>query len=424
MPSHLRAGTIPLLALLSSSFAVACGGTREVPVVYVNASEASLPNGGASTDAPPAPPVARADRVRIGEVAFDEPAAPAAAAPSGPVGWEEAPTRRFADGPYAGCEVRRYDSGWIVGRCGELELFVQAGYAATTGPSTLRGVAGDRVSGFVEERPLVLGGRRVPAADILRRQRKPVETLIGTEMRLDPEGEILHRGLHARVRTPRSGAVGATCHADVGEWDESACVRLIETIAEHGLPGGPITERRLNVAGVALDFSGERCWAPSPGEVYCFLDGGMTWASGSPARMDALREQSIRNAPLAPRSEAERQRSADRLNANRERIHMATMASELQRTGRIRTTEPPVFHPDDFPRMRVERSEHACRIGGVESACTRVDYYGALEHVAEYAYYARVPTERGETLVHCRHSNTERAPSPCRQVFGDFVVSP
>ena len=411
--------------------AIACGGTREVHVVYVTA-EASAPNGGVSepsvvAEAPAAPEsVVRTvapDEVSAGTSTMQESSEPPTAA-SGAVSWEEAPTLRFTTGPWAGCAVKRYHSGWIVGQCGGLELFMQAGFAATTGPVTLRGVAGDRVGGFVHPRRVVIDGRSTPAADIVRRERKRVETAIGHEMRLDREGRILHRGLHARVRTPESGAVGVTCHSDLGVWDERACIGLLQRVASHGPPGGPVTERELSVAGVSLDFSGERCWAPEPGEVYCFLDGGMRFARGTAARMDALREESIRRAPLAPRTEAERQESADRLNENRERIHVLAVVSELERTGRVTTTEAPTFDPDDLPRMRVERSEHSCRIGGVASACTRVDYYGALDHVVEYAYYARVPSAEGETLVHCRQAYDEPAPSPCRQVFGGFIVPP
>ena len=50
--------------------------------------------------------------------------------------------------------------------------------------------------------------------------------------------------------------------------------------------------------------------------------------------------------------------------------------------------------------------------------------HGALDHPAEYAYYARVPSGEDETLVHCRHNRDELAPTACRQVFGSFVVSP
>lgn len=422
-----RPGRLAPLFILSL-VALACGGTKEVHVVYVTAPEASAPNGGVSEPGvvaeTPSEPAARAsEEVRIGEVAIQE-RRDQTTAPTGPVSWEEAPTRRFTTGPWAGCALKRFDSGWITGRCGDLELFIQAGFAAATGPVTQRGVAGDRVGGFVEPRRVVVAGRAMPGADIVRRERRTVDTLIGPDQRLDPNGRVLHRGLHARVRTPASGMVGATCHADLDVWQESACERLLETIARHGLPGGPAPDRAIAIAGVSLDFSGERCWSPDPGEVYCFLDGGMKFARGSAARMGALLEENMRQAPLAPRTDAERQASADRLNANREQIHMLTMVSELERTGRVTTTEPHTFDAEDFPRMRVERSEHRCRIGGVSSQCTRVDYYGALDHVAEYAYYARVPNGDEETLVHCRHHHDEAAPVPCQQVFGDFVVPP
>lgn len=368
-------------------------------------------------------PPSDADAVRIGTATVVEPTA-TASAPVGPVSWEDAPTAHLTTGPYAGCAVRRYESGWIVGRCGGLELFIQAGFAGSSGPATLRGVAGDRMGGWVEPRRFVIAGRSAEGAELVRREPRRVESFLGTETRPDRNGRTLGRGIHARLRTPGSGPVGATCHADLGAWDEAACLELFEKLARHGLPGGPVTERRLTVAGVELDFTGERCWSPDPHEVYCFLDGGLTWTRGAAERMIALREESIRRAPLAPRSEEERQRSADTLNASRERIHALTMVSELERTGRVTTTEAPTFHADDFPRLRVERGESACRIGGVLGECTRVDYYGALDHPAEYAYYARVPSGEDETLVHCRHNHDELAPTACRQVFGSFVVSP
>jgi len=404
-----RLGSLAPLLILSLA-AIGCGPTG---VGELLGSEASAPNGGSDVAA------AASGQARSAPA---EMASTRTTAPRGPVSWEEAPTLHIASGPWTGCAVKRFDSGWIVGRCGNLELFVQAGFAATIGPITQRGVAGDRLGGYVHPRSITVDGRDRPGADIVRRERMRVETVIGDEMRPDRNGRILHRGLHARLRTPASGAVGVTCHADLADYDEGECVRLLERAARQGLPGGAVRDRALTVAGVSLSFAGERCWSPGPDEVYCFLDGGMHFARGSTARMNALREESIRQAPLAPRSEEERRASADRLNANRERIHMLTMVSELERTGQVSTTEAPVFEPEDFPRMRVERHDGSCRIGGVVSACTRMDYYGALEHVANYAYYARVPRAEGETLVHCSHHHDESASSPCRQVFGDFVV--
>ena len=135
MPS-LAGSLAPVLTVfLAMSALAACAGAKEVHVVYVTAPEASPPNGtvNAEPDPPPTtpgapevpftePPARSEADVRVGAVTVQPEAAEPTIPPAGPVSWEDAPTLRFESGPWAGCALKRYDSGWIVGRCGDTRI--------------------------------------------------------------------------------------------------------------------------------------------------------------------------------------------------------------------------------------------------------------------------------------------------------------
>ncbi len=350
---------------------------------------------------------------------------PADPTPTPTLRWEAAPRAAVdPNHPLAACEVRRYETGWVIGECADASFIVLAGFAGQMGPSRLVGVVGDRLGHESRPTKLRVAGRKVSAWELTRRAWKEVSDVLGVHKRPDPQGKVLGRTLLARLPAAKPGPIAIACHGPAERYDANRCAKLISTIARHGVPGGAPAISDLRVGPVKLQLNPRRCWAPSPRRVMCFGDGGLlSWARGETREMAALKRAAIHGAPLAPRSRAERQRLADEVN---KRAPAPDLPADFKLPPGV---SPPGFRTrpataDDFPEMRMELHRAACTIGGVAGKCTRVDYYGALTYPAERHYYARIPDGDSTVLATCRHSAHESAPTPCRQVFGKFVVAP
>jgi hypothetical protein len=406
------------LAVACTAFVVACTSSQP-KVIYVD-----RPVMVAAPMAPAAPAPATRHRAPelpdsyqpVEHVVIAEHAAPVAASIA-PAGHASQPSH-----PLGHCTGQTFDSGWRLLHCGSVELQVYAGFAATPGAAFLREVTQDRLDTHEDtEVKLQVAGKTVVGWEMTARERKTVEAFFGVDRRWDPTGRPTRRALFAKIQTPRSGTIGVACHASPDVYRRSDCHAMFETIAKHDLPTGPAVGSALVVAGVRFDTRGVRCWSPEPENAYCEAQGYLSWNRADRAKVRAWIEERIRTAPLAPRTDAQRQQTADSLNSKRDTILRYKQLEELRTTGSIQTTQAPSYTAASVTQYRMTRHPGRCVIAGAERDCERVDYYGALDRVAERQYFGFISDGATATAFECLH-NVESAPSTlCRQVFGSFL---
>lgn len=287
-----------------------------------------------------------------------------------------------AEVPDNECWLDRDETGILTGRCDGFDLVIYAGFSSRPRPVTLSSIAGDRIGRFSNQIKIRLGEKSVDAWELGQREMETVTDFFAeTRQQEKADGKFVHRALFSKFKTPKSGMIGGLCQAPAAEYSLEKCTALLDRIARDGIPGGPVTSKRVRVAGVSFDLAKKECWAPRPQTVICFLESYTSWFTGNESTLTARQAQII-NEPAAAGLD------------------------------RVEGYMPPTLE------------EHACTIGGMSSKCVKATHYGAVRRPTNYDYFGYVPTQNGTTMFHCSRpadGNYSAPGLPCEQIFGEFV---
>lgn len=268
------------------------------------------------------------------------------------------------------CDIENFETGWVVARCGSVELFVQTGPAARGSYYELSNfaatyatmVTNQETAYWGKRSALVVNGVRGESTEYQFRATKPGPFGGST---VDKDGEVIAHGVFTIAKT-KHGKAGMLCMT-YGSQDKASCQRyfnaLGQDLKELGRKNGPVM-----VGGVALRSEG-KCHFLRPRELAC-SNGSLTWQSGSLRVLENLVETTIAKW------------TDDHGIAGFYNPHLVT----------------------------------TCTIAGKTTTCHEVRFQGVMSTPAEIRHATIL--EHESLAVMCTYSTQESAPLPCTKFFG------